>query len=239
MFRLGLLATALAIAASGCGSANSSDVPATSTDPTPTAPVAEVAGSCISMVVWNGTRYTGGVGELYAPVRFGEPLGTGFVPACNDTNLSDEEDVPVTIVPIADVSPQVAVGALGTESPYFAPGYLVQSPAHPLHDAVYRRDPDETQGFRCDEPRAIGGRVDFTPGFGTVIRVRGLGEASASLLRPHDNLVFVDAATEYSGLNRDGIPFLEEGIELSLVVSPCEGGGGARKLVVASMTPAS
>jgi hypothetical protein len=207
---LGLLATALAIAASGCGSANSSDVPATSTDPTPTAPVAEVAGSCIPQVVWNG-----------------------------DTNLSEEEDVPVTIVPIADVNPQVAVGALGTESPYFASGYLVQSPAHPLHDAVYRLDPDETQGFRCDEPRAIGGRVDFTPGFGSVIRVKGLDEASASLLRPHDNLVFVDAATEYAGLNRDGIPYLEEGIELSLVVSPCEGGGGARKLVVASMTPAS
>lgn len=112
--------------------------------------------------------------------------------------------MPVTIVPIADVSPRVAVGALGTESPYFAPGYLVQSPAHPLHNAVYREDPDETHGFRCDEPRAIGGRVDFTPGFGTVIGVKGLDEASVSLLRRYDNIVFVDAQTEYVGLNRDG-----------------------------------
>ena len=121
---------------------------------------------------------------------------------------------------------------------HFGPGYLTESPRHPLHTALYRKELDETKGLRCAGARSLAGRVEFTPGFGMVIRSKGLDDPSSALLRPYDGVVFVDAGTEFDGLDRAGIPYLEKGTEVSVEAQPCEGGGGSRKLVVTRMTVA-
>ena len=71
-----------------------------------------------------------------------------------------------------------------------------------------------------------------------LIRLKGVDDPSSELLRRYDGVVFVDAKTEFDGLDRDGIPYLEEGTEVS-VARQCEGyGAGSRKLVVTRMTAA-
>ena len=120
------------------------------------------------------------------------------------------------------------------------PGYLTESPHHPLHAVLYGEEPDEIHGFHCEaDTRSLTGRVDSTPGFGMVIRLKGLDDPSSALLRPYDGVVFIDAETEFDGLDRDGIPYLEEGTEVSVAARQCEwDGAGSRKLVVTRMTAA-
>jgi Family of unknown function (DUF6281) len=229
---LAILGTAFALVAAGCGSK-------ASTVPSAPKTSSSASASCVLAVEWNGTTYAGGLGQLYATVKFGEPLGSGLIPACNDTGENDEEDQPVKIISIDGVDPAVAIGMEGFDQPLFAPGYVLESTAHPLHEAVYRNEPDETKGFRCRDPLTVMGRLEFTPGFATVIRLQGVDDTSISLLRQYDRNVWVDAHTEFSGLDRSGIPYLEKGAELSLLVSPCNGSGGAHTLVAASVSRAS
>lgn len=187
------------------------------------------------MLIWRGDTYHG-TGELTAPPPRGRELGVGVVPGCNDTpGAESAPDRDVRLVAIEGVTARVAVYVDDEPFAYVAGGYLVESPRHPLHDAIFgsAARPDEHAGFRCGEPRLLRARVEAAPALGRVFRVEGMNAEAESLLERYDDgAVFVDAATAVSGFDREGIPFVEEGVELSLTLRECKGSGGARKLVV-------
>jgi hypothetical protein len=235
MRKFAALAT-LAVVTAACGANGSPRSEATGNTASTTPNVAAL-GSCVRAVSLRGKLYIG-AGNPSEPITFGAPIEGGIVPACNDTNLSDEQDTPAALTSIDGVSSDVAVG-MGADL-YLGPGYLTESPRHPLHAALYSEEPDEIHGFHCEtDTRSLTGRVDSTPGFGMLIRLQGLDDPSSTLLRPYDGVVFVDAKTEFDGLDRDGIPYLEEGREVSVAARQCAGdGAGSRKLVVTRMTAA-
>ena len=78
-----------------------------------------VAASCIAGFAWNGRLYARDAGELDKRFAFAEELGEGVEPGCNDMGGEPEPDQAVTVIRIKGVDPDVAVGRLGDDRPYF------------------------------------------------------------------------------------------------------------------------
>jgi hypothetical protein len=179
------------------------------------------------------------------PLMLGEELGTGVIPSCSDTSPPDPTpEQNVTVRALAGISADVAVAlerdpttSPGEHTVYLAPGFLVQNPAHPLHDTLYGgpEEPNEERGFECEPPVRFQARAATTPG-SVVFRVESEDAAVAPLLERHEGDVFVDANTRVSGLEREGVPYVAEGDEFELVVRACSRGDDEQLLVAKSLT---
>jgi hypothetical protein len=176
------------------------------------------------------------------PVEVGEPLGEGVVPSCNDTVPPDPSaERIVRVRALTGISPNVAVAIEedgGEPTVWLAPGYPVEHPAHPLHDRLFggSDEPDEERGLTCEAPVSFQARAATTPG-GVAFRVVSDDEAVAALLARHDDgSVSIDAQTAVSGLDRDGLPYLEAGDEFRLTVRGCSGLDGVRVLVAKTLS---
>jgi hypothetical protein len=106
-----IILTAFALAAAGCGGADSPQTAAPSPQ-TVTDPVGcGIAGSCIAGFNWNGRLYARDAGELDKPFVLGKELGQGVEPNCADMGGGTKPlGHAVTVVRIKGVDPDVAVG---------------------------------------------------------------------------------------------------------------------------------
>jgi hypothetical protein len=156
----------------------------------------------------------------------------------------------VNVVRIRGVSPQVAVGVEGDDWPYawLAPGYILESPLHPLHDSVFGsvEKPDAEDGFNCGRTRVIRVRAVTTPAFDVQpLTVEAEDDQLQSFLvrEDVDGIVTLDAHSVVSGFERGGIPFLKAGDEFSMTLRECVGKAteaglaGLRRLVVKEVSP--
>ena len=199
---------------------------------------------CLARLDWSGVTYRSS-GDLVKPHVLGKRLGEGHIPGCGEDPGYD-----VSVVRIRGVSPAVAVGIGGNDWPYawLAPGYLPESPRHPIHDAIYGspREPNAEDGYDCRLPRTLRARAASTPSFDVEpLHVEAEDDdLQGFLLREDvDGIVTVDADTVIEGFERDGIPFVRTGDEFSLVLRECMGKpgepgvAGLRRLVVEELTP--
>ena len=108
-----------ALAAAGCGGADSQQTATPSPQTVTDSAGGGVAASCIAGFTWNGRLYARDAGELDKRFAFAEELGEGVEPGCNDMGGEPEPDQAVTVIRIKGVSPDVAVGRLGDDRPYF------------------------------------------------------------------------------------------------------------------------
>ena len=222
---------AAALLAAGCGGEESRERGAFEPD-------------CDAQLIWNGVAHHSS-GVPVRPSVLGKPLGKGRIPGCGG-----DAAYQVNVVRIREVSPQVAVGVEGNEWAYawLAPGYILESPLHPLHDSVFGsvEKPDAEDGFNCGRTRAIRVRAVTTPAFDMQpLTVEAEDDQLQSFLLREDvdGIVTVDAHSVVSGFERDGIPFLQAGDEFSLTLRECVGKAteaglaGLRKLVVKELSP--
>ena len=133
---------------------------------------------------------------------------------------------------IAGVDPSEAVGVRrrGKRSHLaLGPGYVVQSPRHPIHRVLYGTDERSRpyDGLICRRPRTLLARVSRAP----VGDERWL---TARAERPRDRgflggrnvrgNLSVFAASAIEGLDRRGIPYVARGQRLRLTLRACRGG---------------
>jgi Family of unknown function (DUF6281) len=104
-----IILTAFALAAAGCGGADSPQTAAPSPQ-TVTDPVGcGIAGS--TGFNWNGRLYARDAGELDKPFVLGKELGQGVEPNCADMGGGTKPlGQAITVVRIKGVDPDVAVG---------------------------------------------------------------------------------------------------------------------------------
>jgi hypothetical protein len=156
---------------------------------------------------------------------FGRPLGTGRMPGCG-TDPATTLDV----YALEGVEPEVAVGAEdgeGQRSVWLAPGYVIESPQHPLHEAVYGSagEPDADAGFDCEGPRSLAADALNTPRIAEPLQVKAADAEIDRYLQARGVLgtLSFDARSAISGAEKGGIPFIEDGSQLALVVRRCRG----------------
>jgi hypothetical protein len=199
---------------------------------------------CQAQLLWDGVSHQSS-GDLRQPLVLGERLGKGRLPGCGD-----DPGVEVNVAAIRGVDPAVAVAVEGGDWPYawLAPGYLPESPRHPLHDAIYGspEEPNAEDGFRCGRPASLRARALNTPAHDLVfLTVAAEDEAVQPFLRRDGvrGIVTVDANTAFAGFERDGIPFVEAGDRFVLRLRECVGTdedpglAGLRRLVVERLGP--
>jgi hypothetical protein len=206
-----LLAIALL---AGCGGSQTPREPAASLD-------------CAYPLAWNGVEYEVGV-ELPKDWERGRALGPGVVLGCGSDELGYHPDEDVEVRSVEGIDSNIAVAALLDDAPrsivWVAPGYLIESPRHPMHEALapswgYAELRDE---FTCKETLRTRARSLTTPQLGQGLEVVAVNPAVEALLVGSGNrYVAVDPATEISGFDRNGVPYVAEGDELMLVVSIC------------------
>ncbi len=174
---------------------------------------------CASVIRWNGSTYWG----ITARVEVGGSLGEGVSPACNDSNGASEEDSPVEIFAVRGVDPAIAV-TTASDVVYTADGFVLESQAHPLHDAIFDPgEPNERRGWTCEEPLTVGATVASPPGHG-VFRVRDVTAHEDLFRATDDGRVSLDAKTEITGLERKGVPYIAGEEKLVLTVRACSRG---------------
>jgi hypothetical protein len=199
---------------------------------------------CVAPLMWNDVTYWS-AGELEEALAVGKRLGRGVV-RCRGEGAPPGRDV--NVLRIDGVSPSVAVAIEGEPYAWLAPGYLPESPGHPLHGAIYGspETPNAEAGFRCQSSTTIKARALTTPAFDVIpLEVEAEDEQmQAFLLREDvDGIVTLDASTVVTGFERHGIPFVHTGDEFSLALSECEGKptepglAGLRRLIVRQLSP--
>lgn len=200
---------------------------------------------CLAQLHWNGVAYRSS-GDLVKPIVLGKRLGKGRIPGCGNDPVYQQ----LNVVRIRGVSPSVAVAVASDDWPYawLAPGYLLESPLHPLHAAIYGSPglPDAEAGFRCGRPRSLRANAVSTPSFDVEpLRVSAKDENVQRFLLQGgvDGIVTVDAETTVSGFERNAIPFVRTGDQFALVLRDCTGkvtnpgSAGLRRLVVEEVFP--
>jgi hypothetical protein len=153
------------------------------------------SGGCAAAVVRDGALYLGTGVEAGRGLRSDELIEEGFeTPACNDGGPPFENDRPTTVFAVRGVSPDIAV--IDDGRLYVNTGYFTELPSHPLHDMLHGRDkPRRMRGSPC----TVEGPVLET----TWAKFVRTGRGRLSLV--------VDAHTEIEGLDRAGLPYVEEG----------------------------
>ena len=212
---------AVGLATAGCSQAESAEG-------TPTEPAATL--DCPFPLVWNGVRYEPGI-DLPLSSKLGSEIGPGVVLGCGSEEMGHYPDEDVDVRRIQGVAPSVAVAAQLEDAArplvWLAPGYLVASPRHPLHAAIVESWglDDGHEGFTCDESRATRARALSTPAPGQPLEVEADDpEVEALLTAPGtQRLVSVEPDTAVSGLERHGVPYVEQGDEFALTVRACDG----------------
>jgi hypothetical protein len=172
---------------------------------------------CAGRFAWGGVRYQG-YGPPRVAVAVGEVLRRGEIRGC-----ASAPPVPVRVVRLRGIDPSIAVGVRADPGSasiglFGRPGYVVESPLHPLHDAVFL-GPDKPvgvePGFRCGAPFTLRGRVAVPQSPGGIpltLRTRR-GERQLSL----------HAATTFSGASRHGLPFVGAGLRVRVRTRRCVG----------------
>jgi hypothetical protein len=199
---------------------------------------------CVAQLHWAGVPHQSS-GDLREPLVLGERLGKGRIPGCGDDPATE-----VNVAAISGVDPAVAVAVEGGDWPYawLAPGYLPESPRHPLHDGIYGgpEEPNAEDGFRCARPRTIRAHALNTPAHDFVfLTVASEDQAAQRFLRRDGvrGIVNVDVKTVFAGFEHDGIPFVEAGDRFVLRLRECVGTdekpglAGLRRLVVERLGP--
>jgi hypothetical protein len=205
----------LAVLVAGCGGDQVRSEPAASLD-------------CAYPLVWNEVRYEVGV-ELPRDWELGSALGPGVVLGCGSDELGYYPDEDVDVRSVEGIDPAIAVAALLEDATrslvWVAPGYLIASPRHPLHEALapnwgYADTADE---FTCKKTFRSRARSLTTPGLGQPLEVKAVNPAvEALLVAPGGNrAVSLDPRTEITGFDRNGVPYVSDGDEFVLVLSTC------------------
>jgi hypothetical protein len=105
-----------------------------------------------------------------------------------------------------------------------------------LHEAAFGspRRPNERAGWRCGAllPGLVG-VVTTTPGWGSIFRVRFEDERVRR--DEGETSVFVDARTEITGFDEDGLPRIVAGDRIRATVRECTASGGRYKVVADSI----
>ena len=237
--RAAVLLCVTALTAAGCGGGGSgSEIPS---EPAPSL-------DCAYPLLWNEVRYEAGIG-LPETTELGRRLGPGVVRGCGSEELGYYPDEAVDVRSLAGVDPAVAVAASTKDSPeaavWLAPGYLVESPRHPLHTAITRDwDLDGHEGFICGRSLTTKARALSTPGPGQPLEVEGEDpEVESLLVAPGtQRLVSIETDTAISGLERHGTPYVQRGDEFTLVLRACDGNenepglAGLRLLIADSLS---
>lgn len=236
--RVALVAAALVVATAGCDRLESAAD--TRTEPAPSL-------DCAYPLLWKDARYEPGI-DLPASSRLGPEIGAGVVLGCGSEEMGYYPDEDVEVRRIEGVDPSIAVAARieSADRPFvwLAPGYLVESSRHPLHAAIANSwGLDAHEGFTCGRSRATQARALATPLPGQPLKVEADDpEVEALLTAPGAHrLVMVEADTAVSGLDRHGVPYVERGDEVLLVLRPCDGDektpglAGLRLLIAASI----
>lgn len=204
-----------------------------------------IEGDCVANLIWNDVQYSS-AGSPEERLALGGRLGKGHIPRCSGAPGPE-----LSVLRIRGVDPAVAVVVEGEGDPpyaWLAPGYVPESPEHPLHDPIYGSpsEPNAEAGFRCEPPRQIRARALNTPAFDAAfLQVAAEDGQWEPFLRAGDvdGIVSLDANTAVSGHERDGIPFIQAGDEFSLVLRECVGTeaepgmAGLRRLVVKHLGP--
>jgi hypothetical protein len=190
----------------------------------------EAEGDCVERLFWRGVEYAG---HPHRPA-FAERLGATTTRACGKPHQR------VAIHRVRDVHPSVAI-AVKRDEPggrrrflALGPGYVVQSPRHPLHGVLFGSDerPAPYRGLVCRSPRTLTARVVRAPlGEERWVRVRGMRPGDRRFLRGRNvdgNLsIFADSVIE--GLDRGDIPYVEAGKRVRLALRACRGGPAAEE----------
>lgn len=215
----GAVVTLLALVAAGCGGGPTSD------------PEAQPEPDCAHPLVWGGVTYDPGL-DLPATHEVGPSLGSGVVLGCGDVEAGGVPDELVTVRGIERINPAVAV-AVNLEDAtepivWLAPGYVIESPEHPLHAAAVEwLSVGESPGndFTCGPALETRARALSTPRQNYPLEVRADDPGVESLLTESDTQRVVSLAsdTEITGLERHGVPYVERGDEFTLVLRACDG----------------
>jgi hypothetical protein len=205
----------------------------------------DVDGDCAAHFSWDGVEYDG-LGYPRQRVEVGPRLRDSVIRGCRDAPAID-----VVVFRLGGIDPSVAVAVKSDPSSrqvelWGRPGYIVESPRHPLHGAVYLTadEPDATEGYRCGAPRTMRVRVVGTvvPGAAPLRVAATRASDREFLLRGKaGRYVNVDAQTTITGADRDGIPYVATGERLRIVVRACgsnePGMEGLRTLVADALRP--
>ncbi len=205
-------------ALAGCGGGTTSD------------PAARPEPDCAYPLVWDGATYDPGL-DLPASSELGPSLGTGTVLGCGDPGAGGIPDERVRVRSIDGIHPEVAVAVTleGDTQPivWLAPGYVIESPEHPLHGAAAQAlgigaRPD---GYTCGPALETRARALSTPRQNEPLQVRADDPSVESLLTEPgtQRIVSLAADTTISRLERHGVPYVERGDEFTLVVRACDG----------------
>lgn len=183
---------------------------------------------CAYPLAWNEVEYEVGV-DLTKDWKIGPALGSGVVLGCGSDEMGYYPDEDVEVRSVEGVDSAIAVAALLEDAPrpiiWVAPGYLIESPRHPLHRALAPNwgYAELRAGFTCKERLRTRARSLTTPGLGQGLEVVAVNPAFEELLvAPGGNRhVALDPKTEVSGFDRNGVPYVRDGDEFMLVVSVC------------------
>jgi hypothetical protein len=205
--------------------------------------VGPASGSCAFLIEWNGVPYS--EPNIEQTPAFGQPLGEGTVPACDDTGssgcsrLDDADDESIAIYRLRGIDPHVAFGAVtpsGDRQPFLASGFLTALPSHPLHRAIYgspNRPSERSAPWSCGDPIPdLPGTVVHEPGSG-VFAVRFQGDR---VRRQYGyTAVAIDAKTTVTGFDEYGLPHIRKGDTLRATVRECTASGERYQVVADSI----
>jgi hypothetical protein len=183
---------------------------------------------CLYPLMWDDRYYEPAV-DLHPSWQAGEALGPGVVLGCGSPEMGYYPDEGVDVRSVKGIHPSIAVAAPmynSTELAIFAaPGYLLESPQHPLHEALAENwGYDDQSWYTCEEKTLrTRGRSLTTPELGQGLEVVAVNPTVEELLvAPGGNRwVSINPETKFSGFDRNGVPFVREGDDFMLVVNVC------------------
>lgn len=184
---------------------------------------------CLARLKWKGLTYEGVAVRNRLPEA--RRLGEGILPACQP-----EPARTVAVAGIRDVDPSIAVvlaaspQAHESDEVWLGPGYLAQSPLHPLQDEMraaesWRPTTYREEQWHCQAPRLLRVRVRERPAATSgQIRVTA-DKKTAAFIRGDDvdTYLVIEPRTAFVGLSRHDVPFIDAGIELGATVRECLG----------------
>ncbi|HET6696156.1 MAG TPA: hypothetical protein VFG85_06600 [Gaiellaceae bacterium] len=183
---------------------------------------------CLYPLVWDDRYYEPAV-DVPDSSKLEEHLAPGVILGCGSPEMGYYPDDGTEVRRVEGIHPSVAVAAQVYDSTqwavFAAPGYLIESPRHPLHEALA-----ETWGYtrphpgrRCDETLRTRARSLATPDLGQPLEVVAVDPAVEDLLvAPGGNRsVSIDPETDLIGLDRNGVPYVGKNDDLMLVLNVC------------------
>ncbi len=180
-----------------------------------------VEGDCLAQIEWNGKIYD--AAEPGQAFESAGKLEDGSIP-CPSGSGSIEVAALEGIDPAVGVITPVARQAESAGSTTWAgPGYLLISPKHPLHVEIGM---DRDAGFDCGSERTMQVRVETTPlAADDYLVVRSDDPEDDALLAAEGRMriVSLEPETTYEGIDRHGVPYVEDGDELELTYRICDG----------------